>query len=45
MKRLYLDMNIYNRPFDNQFQIRIRLEAMAINAILKIIKDGKFTLI
>ena len=45
MKRLYLDMNIYNRPFDNQFQIRIRLEAMAINAILKMIKDGKFTLI
>jgi predicted nucleic acid-binding protein len=45
MKRLYLDMNIYNRPFDDQFQIRIRLEAMAVNAILKMIKEGKFTLI
>ena len=45
MKRLYLDMNIYNRPFDDQFQVRIRLEAMAINAILKMIKDGKFNLL
>lgn len=45
MKKLYLDMNIYNRPFDDQFQVRVRLEAMAINAILKMVKDGKFNLI
>jgi len=27
---LYLDLNIYNRPFDNQRQARIRLETSAI---------------
>jgi predicted nucleic acid-binding protein len=45
MKRLYLDMNIYNRPFDDQFQVRIRLETMAINVVLKMIKGKKFALI
>ncbi len=44
MKKLYLDMNIYNRPFDDQFQTRIRLETVAIYAVLKMIKDGKFDL-
>ncbi len=42
MKKLYLDMNVYNRPFDDQFQIRIRLEAMAINALLKIMNPIDF---
>lgn len=37
-------MNIYNRPFDDQSQVRIKLETIAINAVLKIIKDRKFTL-
>lgn len=45
MKRLYLDMNIYNRPFDDQSQVRIKLETIAINSILKTIKDGKFKLL
>ncbi|MBI4745753.1 MAG: PIN domain protein, partial [Deltaproteobacteria bacterium] len=45
MKILYLDMNIYNRPFDDQSQVRIKLETIAINAILKTIKDGKFKLL
>lgn len=45
MKKLYLDMNIYNRPFDDQSQVRIKLETIAINAILKMIKDGKFKLL
>lgn len=38
-------MNIYNRPFDDQSQVRIRLETIAIYAILKTIKERKFTLI
>ena len=45
MKKLYLDMNIYNRPFDDQSQVRIKLETIAINAILKTIKSGRFTLL
>ncbi len=28
--RIYLDINIYNRPFDDQSQVRIRLETIAI---------------
>lgn len=28
--KLYLDMNAYNRIFDDQNQLRIRFEAMAI---------------
>jgi len=45
MKRLYLDMNIYNRPFDDQSQVRIRLETIAIHAILKAIKERRLCLI
>ena len=45
MKRLYLDMNIYNRPFDDQSQVRIRIETIAIHAILKAIKERRLCLI
>ncbi|MEW6416804.1 MAG: PIN domain-containing protein [Nitrospirota bacterium] len=45
MKRLYLDMNIYNRPFDDQSQVRIRLETIAIYATLKAIKERRLSLI
>ena len=45
MGRLYLDMNIYNRPFDDQTQVRIRLETIAIYAILKMIKEKKYSLL
>ncbi len=45
MKRLYLDMNIYNRPFDDQSQIRIRLETIATCSVLKMIKEREFTLV
>jgi predicted nucleic acid-binding protein len=38
-------MNIYNRPFDDQSQVRIRLETIAIYAILKMIKEDKFSLL
>jgi predicted nucleic acid-binding protein len=37
---LYLDMNIYKRPFDDQRQMRIRLETVAITMIFALIEDG-----
>lgn len=38
-------MNIYNRPFDDQSQVRIRLETIAIYAILKTIKEKRYSLL
>jgi len=40
---LYLDMNIYNRPFDDQSQMRIRLETTAITMIFALIEQGVFS--
>jgi predicted nucleic acid-binding protein len=37
---LYLDLNIYKRPFDDQHQMRIRLETVAITMIFALIGDG-----
>ena len=45
MKRLYLDMNIYNRPFDDQSQVKIKLETIAIFSIFQRIKKGQFVLL
>lgn len=45
MSKIYLDMNIYNRPFDDQTQVRIRLETIAIFSILQRIKNRDFKLI
>jgi predicted nucleic acid-binding protein len=39
---LYLDMNIYNRPFDDQGQMRIRLETTAITMIWALIQSGTY---
>jgi predicted nucleic acid-binding protein len=39
----YLDMNIYNRPFDDQSQMRIRLETMAITMIFTLIERGSYS--
>lgn len=41
MKKIYLDMNIYNRPYDDQSQVRIKLETIAIFEILNAIKSGQ----
>ncbi|OGW50430.1 MAG: hypothetical protein A2Z50_06265 [Nitrospirae bacterium RBG_19FT_COMBO_42_15] len=38
-------MNIYNRPFDDQSQVRIRLETIATYAILKTIKERRYSLL
>ncbi len=43
--KIYLDTNIYNRPFDDQEQVRIRLETIAIFSILQRIKNGEFQLL
>lgn len=44
-KKLYLDTNVYNRPFDDQSQVRIRLETIAIFSIFHHIKRGDFQLL
>jgi len=43
MPVLHLDMNVYKRPFDDQSQMRIRLETVAITMILSLIEGGTFT--
>lgn len=43
MTTLYLDMNIYNRPFDDQSQMRIRLETTAITMLFSLIESGVFS--
>ncbi len=45
MQTLYLDTNIYNRPFDDQMEVRIRLETIAVFSILQKIKNGDFILL
>ena len=45
MKQVYLDMNIYNRPHDDQMQTRIKMETIAIFAILSSIRNGTLSLI
>lgn len=45
MSRIYFDINIYNRPFDDQSQVRIRLETIAIFSILQKIKNKELTLL
>jgi predicted nucleic acid-binding protein len=44
LMKLYFDMNIYNRIFDDQNQIRIRFETMAINIIFELIEKGKYNI-
>ncbi len=38
--RLYLDSCCLNRPFDDQSQLRVRLETEAIRTILRLCQDG-----
>ena len=41
--RIYLDMNIYNRPFDDQSQVKIRFETIVIFSIFQKIKNKELT--
>lgn len=43
--RLYLDLNCFNRPFDDQSQERIRRETQAIFGVLGRIVEGTDTLV
>ncbi len=43
--RLYLDVSVLNRPFDDQSQVRIKLETEAFLAILERIEAGEFAMV
>ena len=43
--RVYLDNCCYNRPYDDQTQIRIRIETQAKLYIQQLIHDGKIQLV
>lgn len=43
--RIYLDCCCYNRPFDDLSQIRVRLEAEAVEWILEESRAGRFTIV
>lgn len=45
MMRVYLDNCCYNRPYDNQSQIRIRLETTAKLHIQQMIREQKLELV
>lgn len=42
---LYLDCCCFNRPFDDLSQIRVRLEAEAVEWILEEAQAGRFTIV
>lgn len=43
--KLYFDMNIYNRVFDDQTQMRIRFESMAIDILFELVEKKKYELV
>ncbi len=43
--KMYFDMNVYNRVFDDQSQMRIRFEAMAIDILFELIEMEQHTLV
>jgi predicted nucleic acid-binding protein len=45
MLKIYLDTSVYNRPFDDQNQSRIRLETTAFRSILSLIDLGALDLV
>lgn len=44
-RKIYLDTNTYNRPFDDQSQPRIKMETLAVTAILQLTKNGQLDLV
>ncbi len=45
MKKIYLDNCCYNRPFDDQSQLKIQLETLAKLHIQKEIRNGVYELV
>lgn len=43
--RIYLDTNVYKRPFDDQGQPRIWLETLAFGVILQMVEGGEIDLV
>ena len=43
--RIYFDCCCYNRPFDDLTQLRVRLEAEAVLAILRIVQEKGWVLV
>ena len=43
--KIYLDTSVYNRPFDDQSQLRIQLESMAFLVIMKQIEEEDYILV
>ena len=43
--KIYFDMNIYNRIFDDQTQLRIRFESMAIDILFELVEKKKYELV
>ena len=43
--KIYLDMNVFNRMFDDQNQMIIKLETIAIDIIYELIGKGTFDLV
>ena len=43
--RVYLDMCCYNRPYDDQSQLKVAMEAQSKLHIQSLIKDGTLDLI
>ena len=42
---VYLDMNVYNRPFDDQNQWRIKLESLATQIIFQLAQEQEIELV
>ena len=42
--KIYFDMNIYNRIFDDQTQMRIKFESMAIDILFELVEKKKYKL-
>ena len=42
--KIYFDMNIYNRIFDDQTQMRIRFESMAIDILFELVEKERYEL-
>lgn len=43
--KLYCDMNVYNRCFDDQSQLRIRLETAAVEGVFALAESAKLSLV
>lgn len=43
--RIYLDANVYNRPFDDQGQGRIRSETLILRVVLRLVEFGELELV